>query len=318
MDMNNKFIIMAKNLEIGYETDDGIIWAVRGVSFSVTEKTSFCLVGESGSGKSSIGNAISGLLPPYSITKGVLIIDNKYVVDGDKTDFRSIRGAVVRIPQNPSAALSPYAKISDVFMDIIRNVFGRINRERGIEIMKRYLQMVNLSEDVLNMYPYQLSGGMAQRLAIAMSLSINPRIIVADEPTSNLDAYLRGAIGNILKELVNKGITLIVITHDILFASHVCKYIAVMYRGKIVEIGRVDEILSNPIHPYTIELIEAATLQRGSESKKISTIVSYSSRGCTYLNRCPFAFSKCNEEPKMVFTKNDHGVACWKVERLYA
>lgn len=315
--MSNRFIITAKNLKIGYETDDGVVWAVKGVSFDVIEKTSFCLVGESGSGKTSIGNAISGLLPPYSITKGVLIVNNKYVVNEDKTDFRSVRGTVVRIPQNPSAALSPYTKISDLFMDVIRNAYNRINKEQAVELIRKYLRMVNLPEDVLNMYPHQLSGGMAQRVAIALSLSINPKIIVADEPTSNLDAYLRGAIGNILRELVNSGITLIVITHDILFASHVCRNIAVMYGGKIIEIGRVEDILSNPIHPYTIELIEAATLQKGNGPKKVSTATPSSSKGCVYINRCPFAFSKCYEEPSIVFIKNGHGVACWRAEKLY-
>lgn len=317
MDMNNRSIVVARNLEIGYETDEGIVWAVRGVSFNIPEKTSFCLVGESGSGKTSIGNAISGLLPPYSITRGSLIVDGKFVVNGDKTDFKSVRGVVVRIPQNPSAALSPYLKIADIFMDVIKQRFGKIRKEQAVEIMKKYLQIVNLHEDVLNMYPYQLSGGMAQRFAIALSLSANPRIIVADEPTSNLDAHLRGAIGNVLKELTTRDITLIVITHDILFASHVCRYIAIMYKGKLVEVGKVDNVLSNPIHPYTMELIEAALLQKRNELKRVHEITANINGGCIYINKCPYAFNKCREEPKMIFINSEHGVACWRAERLF-
>jgi peptide/nickel transport system ATP-binding protein len=313
MDLGNESAVKAKMLSIGYETDEDILWAVKDVSLEVPKNSIFCIVGESGSGKTTLGNAISGLLPPYSITRGHLIVDNILVIDNDKSNFKVIRGAVVRIPQNPSSALNPYLRIGAIFEDVVKSRTRNLTKAEIRETISKYLSTVQLDEEVLNLYPYQLSGGMAQRVAIAMALAARPRVIVADEPTSNLDAYLRSLVGNMLRSLVKFGITVIIITHDIVFASHVCNYITVMYGGRVVEVGGVEEVFANPLHPYTVGLIEAALLKKTTVNSTKINATEYCGASCVYEHKCPYRSESCQVMPPLKHVSRTHGVACWRV-----
>ncbi len=316
MVLSNTAIEM-KDLSIGYETDYGVFWAVKNISISISVGTSLCIVGESGSGKSTLGNAIAGLLPPYSISKGVLKIFDKIVICNEKTYYRDIHGKiVVRIPQNPLSSLNPFITINEVFLDAIKARYRNIKEGEAREIIHSSLDYVELSKEVLNRYPHQLSGGMAQRVIIALAIALNPKIIVADEPTSSLDAYLRGLIASLISRTVKeKNITLVMITHDILLASRVCDKIGVMYKGYLVEIGETMELIEKPYHPYTQELIEASTLSKRdrtpSSIKSIGREIS--DTGCVYSERCPYVFSRCNIHPEVRYVSNNRGVACWKI-----
>jgi len=311
----NNITIRARNLYIGYDEGENILWALNGIDIDIPKNTAYCIVGESGSGKTTFGNAVVGLLPPYVVTKGYLEIYNNRVIDNDRLNYSGIRGDIaVRIPQNPIASLNPYLKIESIFLDILKHRFKSISREKAFEIALEAIRSVGLSDDVLNKYPHQLSGGMSQRVAIALTIAINPEIIVADEPTSNLDAYLKGTVLNLLKSIISKGKTLIVITHDILFASALCNFIAVMFMGSILEIGRAVDILTNPLHSYTKELIDAANLSY-INFKHFDNELRNSSKGCVYASRCPYYFDKCIEKPKMYYINQYHGVACWRIQK---
>jgi len=305
--------VRARNLWVGYEEANRILWALNGINIDVPKGVAFCIVGESGSGKSTFGNAIAGLLPPYAITKGCLEVYNINVINGDRVNYSNIRGnIVVRIPQNPIAALNPYLKIESIFFDVLKQRFKIASKDKALEIALKSIRAVGLPDDVLNRYPHQLSGGMSQRVAIALTIAINPEIVIADEPTSNLDAYLKGATLNLLKNIVSVGKTLIVITHDIVFASALCSFIAVMFMGNIVEVGRTEEVLSNPLHLYTKELIDAANLNF-RDFKYINNKPEVTLEKCAYAYRCPHYSEKCNRKPNLRYINKTHGVACWNL-----
>ncbi len=307
----NEIVVRARNLWIGYEEEDRVLWALNGIDIDIPKATAFCIVGESGSGKTTFGNAVAGLLPPYAVTKGCLEVHNITVIDGSRMNYSGIRGnIVVRIPQNPIATLNPYLKIGSIFFDVLSQRFRAYSKAKILEITLNAIKAVDLPDDILNRYPHQLSGGMSQRVAIALTIAINPEIVVADEPTSNLDAYLKGTTLNLLRGIVRSGKTLIVITHDILFASVLCNFIAVMFMGNVVEIGKTEEVLSKPLHPYTKELIDAANLDfkniRYANNKLKADL-----NECAYASRCTYYSNRCSEKPKLSYINKSHGVACW-------
>lgn len=307
----NEIAIKARDLWIGYEEEDRILWALNEIDIDIPKAMAFCIVGESGSGKTTFGNAIAGLLPPYAVTRGHLEVYNITVIDGNKVNYNGIRGnIVVRIPQNPIATLNPYLKIGSIFFDVLKQRFRTYSKDKILEIALNSIRAVDLPDDILNRYPHQLSGGMSQRVAIALTIAINPEIVVADEPTSNLDAYLKGTTLNLLRGIVKNGKTLIVITHDILFASALCDLIAVMFMGNIVEIGKTEEVFSKPLHPYTKELIDAANLDL-KNFKHVNSKPKADLKGCVYASRCAYHSNKCNEKPKLLYINKSHGVACW-------
>ncbi|MCX8184545.1 MAG: ABC transporter ATP-binding protein [Sulfolobales archaeon] len=305
-------VVEAEDLSLGYEDLDSVSWAVRNVCLRLARGSSLCVVGESGSGKSTLGNAIAGLLPPYVRVSGRLVIEGVEVIKGSSVvGADRIRGRVVsKIPQNPAASLNPYIRIEQIFRDVLRDVRGIRDKNVLREETLKLISTVGLSEDVLYMYPHELSGGMSQRVAIALALAPRPSIIVADEPTSNLDAYLRGYIIRLIADLSEKLKTsLVVITHDISITEVVCRNVAVMFLGELMEYGPTRDVLKEPLHPYTSELIEAAELRRTSQiSRKYVS-------GCVYYSRCPYATSKCLEQPLLVKLGNEREVKCWR--KLY-
>ncbi len=311
--------VRARDLWIGYtDEEDRTLWAVRGVSLGVEENTIYCIVGESGCGKSTLGNAIVGVLPPYAETRGVLEIYGRRVIDGETTSYAETRGRLVTlIPQNPGKALSPYLTIDDQFYYVLHSLYGW-GRDKALSRARELLRIVGLDpEKVFDYYPHELSGGMQQRAAIALALATNARIVVADEPTSALDANLRLKLLKLLKDLRSRlGLTIIMITHDLLSASRLCDRIAVMYAGKIVEEAPTKKIISEPLHPYTKMLIEAVPVL-GTRKKLISYLGEPPSPGeviggCPFHRRCPYVMDKCREREPPQTTIGDHVVSCWK------
>ena len=251
--------VEVENLSVGY-VDEGeeALWAVRGVDLKVIEGSIHCIVGESGCGKSTLGKAIVGILPPHAVIKGVIKIFGEKVVDGGKTLYHKSRGKLVTfIPQNPAKALNPYLRIGDQFYYVMKSL-RNYDKRRALEEAGKLLKLVGLPDtSYLNKYPHEFSGGMQQRIAIAMALANGAKIVVADEPTSFLDAHLRLQILKLLDELSEKlELTVIMITHDILMASGICDHLSVMYAGLIVEDGKCEEILRKPLHPYTKMLLK--------------------------------------------------------------
>lgn len=312
--------IKATDLHIGYidEETGGVFWAVRGVDLEIEEGSSFCLVGESGSGKSTMAYAIAGILPPHAVTHGKLYIYNQLVIDGSCLNYNGIRGKIVSmIPQNPGTGLNPFFTVEDHFYHVLRDLKG-LSKKESRKVAIDYLQRVGLDPSILDYYPHELSGGMQQRVAIAIALASDVKILVADEPTSAVDANLRYQLLQLLSNLIRiYGLTLFMVTHDIMLASKICDRIGVMYAGEILESGRALDVVRNPMHPYTRNLVDSIPIP--GVRKPLKTILgepeySNSEEKCSFYKRCPYRQDICAMKPPLVEIpgKQEHYVRCWK------
>ena len=313
--------LVVENLTIHYYTLEGIVKAVRNVSFSVERGESICLVGESGSGKSTIGLAIVGALPANAkIISGKILVNKVNVLELDQKELEKIRGKEVSIIfQDPAASFNPLFTVGQILSDVIRHKLGIDDKEKLKEKALEALRIVGLPdpERVYNSYPHELSGGMLQRAAIAVAISTNPRILVADEPTTMLDVTLQAQILDLLQYLRKKlGLALVFITHNLGVAATICDRILVIYAWSPIEFGPVDEVLLNPLHPYTRKLIECVPRSsvRVSRLKYIPGSLPDLRRlppGCVFEPRCEEVFEICRmKTPEFVEVKPGHFVAC--------
>lgn len=304
-------LLVVRDLVVSYRAGGRVVKAVRGVSFELDEGESICIVGESGCGKTTLGAAISRTLPPNAVVeRGEVIIDGVEVL---KTDPRLVRGRLVSlIPQEVGLALSPFNTIGEVFIDIMRE---RSSAEPGKTLSEASKLLGSLGfsdpERILRSYPHELSGGMLQRILIALAVSSNPRLIIADEPTSMVDASLRLSIVELLNRVRDLyGVSMVVITHDIAITPSLCDLTAVMYAGKIVEIGGSKEIIDSPAHPYARMLIRSIPRIRRAVSLKpipgLPPDLSNPPRGCPFAPRCPEVIGDIchNIEPKGIVDSN--------------
>jgi peptide/nickel transport system ATP-binding protein len=314
-------VLRTANLNIGYEDEEeNILWVVHDVNISVRRGEFYCIVGESGCGKSTLGNTIVGIIPPYAETRGRLWIDGEIIVDNSRHYYWKSRGRLVSyIPQNPGKSLHPFMSIMEQFRNLYRSHYPGISDEEARRRASETLEIAGLDPgEVLDSYPHELSGGIQQRTAIALAIATGAKLIVADEPTSSLDANLRkqilGLLGRLRREL---GITILMITHDMLQAIKTCGRIAVMYAGMIVEEAPAKEIAENPLHPYTRMLLEAVPVL--GVRKKLKSIPGEPPRpgellgGCPFHPRCPYATERCRVEKPPLIEMGEHRVSC----RLY-
>lgn len=319
--------IRANNLRIGYMSEEEhIVWATRGVDLEIAEGQALCLVGESGCGKSTIANAIAGVLPPHSVTDGKLWIFEHLVIDGSTHRFNGIRGKVVSlVPQNPGTSLNPFMSVEDHFYYVLRDLRGASKSEVRTIALEN-LQRVGLNSSVLSKYPHELSGGMQQRVLIAIALASGAKILVADEPTSSVDANLRAQILSLLNKLRREyKLTLLLVTHDILSAANMCDKVAVMYAGKIVEIGPTEIVLNKPHHPYTKMLLESVPVLGFKRPLKplpgepLSILEDFS--WCPFRDRCFFRTGMCEVEPPLISVdtnENLHYTRCWRFKEVFS
>lgn len=311
--------INAKSLRVGYVSEDCITWAIRGIDLEVSEGEALCLVGESGCGKSTIANAIAGVLPPHSVTEGKLWIFEYLVIDGPRRNYNGIRGKVVNlIPQNPGTSLNPYMTIEEHFHHVLKDLL-RLSKKEAKKVALKSLRKVGLDSDVLSMYPHELSGGMQQRVTIAIALVSGAKVLVADEPTSSIDAGLRAQILSLINKLREEyRLTLVLVTHDVLSTVSTCSKVAVMYAGKIVEMGPTEVVLRKPRHPYTRMLLESVPILGSrkplrplpGEPPDLSKNFSW----CPFRDRCPFKIGVCENEPSLILVdpEKPHYVRCWR------
>lgn len=262
MEMDRDKILQVKDLHISFNTFSGEVQAIRGVNFDLYKGETLAIVGESGSGKSVTTKAIMRLLPESNteIKKGQILFEGKDIVKLKDKEMQKIRGKdISMIFQDPMTSLNPTMKIGKQIMEPIikhQKLSKAEARKRALEILK--LVGIPKPEIRINQYPHQFSGGMRQRVVIAIALACNPKILIADEPTTALDVTIQAQILELMKDLQKKiNTSIIFITHDLGVVANVADRVAVMYGGKIVEIGTVDEIFYNPQHPYTWGLISS-------------------------------------------------------------
>jgi oligopeptide/dipeptide ABC transporter ATP-binding protein len=309
------------NLQTWFYTGRGIVKAVNGVTFSLQEGECLCLVGESGCGKSVTALSLLRLFdsPPGKIVAGSVLFDGTDLANCPVSHLRQVRGKdIAMIFQNAQSALNPVFTIGDQIIEQI-NVHGRVDRNEAAARACKLLEEMSIPEpeQALKMYPHQMSGGMKQRAMIAMSLSCNPRVLIADEPTTAVDVTIRAQIMNILLGLKSRrNMSIIFITHDLSLVREIGDRAAVVYGGKIVETGTVENILQNPAHPYTRGLISCLP-DMSTHAKRLPSIPGSTPNpidlpsGCSFNPRCPNVMDICHVvTPELVDISNVHCVAC--------
>ncbi len=291
--------------------------ALDGVSLHIPEGRVSILVGESGSGKTTLARIILRAIDPDS---GSIIFNGSDITRKTGKELRNFRKQAQMIHQDPYSSLDPLMKVFDIIKEPIDIFYKDYSNEERIKKILAVLDDVNLKPSAVfaEKYPHMLSGGERQRVAIARSLVIEPKLIIADEPVSMLDVSIRGQILQIVKQLsVNRKITVFYITHDLTTSRDIGDEISVMYAGKIVESGSIDRVLSNPLHPYTQALLDAISEPKfeNIDKEKVIRIKNFDSApaesGCKFFNRCPYSMEICKKEPQLESKEQNHNVSCF-------
>jgi peptide/nickel transport system ATP-binding protein len=317
--MNNKpgSLLHIENLVLHFRTTSGIVQAVDGVDFDLDSNRAVVILGESGCGKTSLSKALLRLLPrnveKYS---GQVYLDGTDVMLLDDEEYRqNVRWVGISlVPQAAMNALNPVLKVGDQVAEPAMVHLG-LNKTEALILVHKMFQHVGVPLDFVERYPFELSGGMRQRVALAMALVTSPSLIVLDEPTSALDLLTQANIMNVLKRIKHElGTSFILITHDIATSSELADEVAIMYAGQIVETGNAKDFFPAPLHPYS-QMLMASVPRLRSESDPMFITGQPPSlmnppKGCRFASRCPFRFEKCSEEPP-VFTKGNRKVKCW-------
>ena len=297
-----------------FSSDSSIVKATDRISFSIKKGEVFVLAGESGSGKSTIAKLILKAIPA---DEGKIIFEDQEI-DEQKKNLQKIRMNCRMIHQDPYDSINPRMKIKDIILEPleIHNVGNKEERHRRLlEVLKEVkLEPV---EEIMKKYPHMLSGGQRQRVVLARALALKPKIILADEPVSMLDVSIRAEMLELMKQLQEKyQISFIYITHDLATAKYFGQRIAILYLGKIVETGPINQVLESPKHPYTQALIDAISEPDPSNIHKIREIrikesdTEKSVKGCRFKSRCPYAIEQCDIEPNLEEIENEHFAAC--------
>ncbi len=326
-------LLDVKDLRTEFHTQDGIVHAVNGVSFSVDEGETLGLVGESGCGKSVSVLSVMRLIPqpPGKITTGQVIFQGRDLLKVDDEEIRSVRGnKIAMVFQDPMTSLNPVLTINTQISEALELHLGMTKeqaRKRTIELLK----MVGIpeAEGRIDDYPHQFSGGMRQRVMIAMALSCSPQLLIADEPTTALDVTIQAQIVDIVKRLKRElGMAVIWITHDLGVIAGLADRINVMYAGFVIETAQVKEIFANPLHPYTLGLLGSIPRLDAARKSKLTPIeglppdLIQMPKGCPFYPRCKFRTEKClAENPPLETVALRHATACWhwqEVQKAHA
>ena len=308
--------ISIENLTTHYNTTNGSIHALEDVNFSLEKGESVGIAGESACGKSTLGLSLIRMIPNGKIVSGKIIFDGRSFLDISDSEFDKKHRwkDISMVFQGAMNSLDPVFTIKEQFIEILKEHGHKENLEK---IIFDSLSSVNLEKNILQKYPHELSGGMKQRVIIAMALLLKPQFVIADEPTTALDVLTQAQIINLFKKLKKDGMTLMLISHDLSVLSEVAEKIGIMYGGKMVEFGRSSEIFENPKHPYTIGLLESIPRLHGNKKPKFITGMPPNllnpGEGCRFIDRCPEAMEKCKQSPPKISTESGY-VLCWLYE----
>ncbi|PVU69131.1 ABC transporter ATP-binding protein [Sulfolobus sp. SCGC AB-777_L09] len=309
-------ILQVQNLTVSYKVGDLTAKGINNVSLNIRKGSITALIGESGSGKTTLLSAILGFLPKNAKVNGKVVLNGEKIMENGKftRKFRLNRWRLISyIPQNAMSVLAPTRKIKAHFIDTAEAY--NIPKDRALKEASNILNQVGLNERVLDLYPFELSGGMKQRVIIALAVFLKPLVTIADEPTSAVDMLTQKKILDLIKDINQKfGITFLISTHDVSVASYISDQIYVIYNGFIVEHGSKKDIISHPLHPYTIYLLSnVISLSDGNKLSKFRTYFKpkeVSSNGCPFAVKCPFVTHDCFTSLPNQIKVDDREVMC--------
>lgn len=317
--MENDVLLKVQNLVVHYETHNAVVEAVNNVSFEIRSGQTLGLVGETGAGKTTIALAIMSLLPKYTgkVIQGSIEFDGRDLRQLSPKEMRSIRGHdISMIFQDPMSSLNPVLPVDEQISELIR-LHRRCSRAKAAIEAREILKKVGIQPERAGEYPHQFSGGMKQRVVIAMALACNPRLLIADEPTTALDVTIQAQVLDLIRELKTaSGTSMLLITHDLGVVAETCDAVAVIYAGEIVEFGTLEDIFDRASHPYT-KCLFATIPSLDKDVERLQPITGPAvnaadlPEGCSFCERCPQAQERCRSfDPPAVEVSPGHLVKC--------
>jgi peptide/nickel transport system ATP-binding protein/oligopeptide transport system ATP-binding protein len=316
------FLLKVEDLEVHFRSSSSVVKAVNGVGFTLNKKETLGIVGESGSGKSVTATALLRLIPnpPGKIAAGKILFEGKDLLAISDKEMRAIRGnEISMIFQDPMTSLNPVFTVGNQIIESIRT-HRKVSKKEAKQAAIEMLKLVGIpeAEKRMQMYPHEFSGGMRQRVMIAIALACNPKLLIADEPTTALDVTVQAQILNLMRNLQETIDTaIIMITHDLGVVWEMCDHVIVMYAGNTVESGSVKSIFDQPFHPYTWGLLDSQITSEIGNEKRLSAIpgtppdLRQEITGCHFADRCPYAEDICHtQRPKLVEVEEGHFASC--------
>lgn len=313
------YTLEIEDLSVEFRTRNRTVYAVNGLDLKIKKGQTLGLVGETGAGKTTTGLAILNLIqsPPGVITGGKIMVDGKSVLDMNERQLQAMRGKTVSmIFQDPMTALNPVLTVERQISEVVEK-HEKLSRSQAIEKAREMLELVGIPSERGKEYPHQFSGGMKQRVIIAIALACNPELLIADEPTTALDVTIQAQVLDLMKHLREKnGTSMLMITHDLGIVAEVCDCVSVVYAGRVVEHGTLEDIFDHTLHPYTKGLFNSLPNMedRGTRLKPIPGLMPDPSRlpkGCAFADRCEYATDRCfQERPAVIHRTEEHLVAC--------
>lgn len=315
-------LLEVKNLQVKYETGRAVSYALNGVNLTIAKGEALGLVGESGAGKTTTALSMLNLIsqPAGKKTGGDVLFNGKSVFEMSTKELMAMRGSKISmIFQNPLTSLNPVFTVGEQIGMVLRK-HQNASKKDAMEQAGKLLEIVGIPAARVNEYPHQFSGGMRQRVGIAAALACNPALLIADEPTTALDVTIQAQILELIKDLLVKfDSSLLMITHNLGIVAEICQSVAVMYAGRIVEYGSVEEVFNNTLHPYTVGLFGSIPKLEGERHRLVSipgmvANPEHLPSGCAFHTRCSKCFDRCKETvPEMVYVNKNHAVACHAV-----
>ncbi len=321
--MENNKLLEIKDLQVLFKTDDGIVKAVNGIDLSIEKGKTIGLVGETGAGKTTTALSIMRLIqtPPGKIVSGEIIFEGENLFEYSENDMESIRGSKISmIFQDPMTSLNPVMTVGDQISEVVQ-IHDNLDKKKSMEKAKEMLEMVGIPASRSHEYPHQFSGGMKQRVVIAMALACNPQLLIADEPTTALDVTIQAQVLNLMKDLREKYETsMIMITHDLGIVAEVCDEVSIVYGGEVIEHGNLVDIFDETKHPYTEGLFNSLP-DINNRNIKLRPIKGQMPdptqlpEGCCFHPRCGYAKEICSSrKPVKTVLNNTHYVKCLMYE----
>lgn len=306
------------NLKVDYVTDDGIVHALNGVSLELVQGETLGLVGETGAGKTTMAKCIMGILPKRTgkIRSGEITFEEKNLLKCSEKELQSIRGAqIAMIFQDPMTSLNPVLTVGEQIAEAVEN-HERCGKARAMERAEEMLELVGIPAERVHEYPHQFSGGMKQRVVIAIALACNPKMLIADEPTTALDVTIQAQVLEMMQSLKRQlNTSMLLITHDLGVVAQNCDRVAVIYAGEIVEYGTVMDVFKRMKHPYTQGLFSSIP----QDVKRLNSIPglmldpTLDVEGCRFCDRCKYATEECRiNHPELVEIESGHSVRCFQ------